>query len=142
VAYYVYNTTITSVGGSADFVQAPFGWGVGGLALGWAFSQSGVQKTCTGAGVTQVCLNLRDSSGNLVYGNTTCGQLFNCADTNGFQAATIDYLYPDTYQVILQASGTAANFSTDQNNPPVVTVVAGTFPSVGANTPAFTLSSP
>lgn len=130
--YYRSTGTFMAQTGMQTTLSATMGWAVGGLPVKWTFSNGTSQINCAQAGATTMNVNLRDSTGTLVYGTT--GVDVPCSD-NGVQGTNFPYLYGGAYDVFLQTYGTGSvlyrsNFAT----PPSVTVVNGQFPVIDSST--------
>ncbi len=124
------------VGGSVA-AQYALEWNVGSLPLRWTFNSGGVNRDCAYVGATQVKIDLKDSSGNYVYG--TAGSTVPCS-TSGVMGTAFPYLYPDTYQVYIQAVGSGSIlYKSNLTSPPTVTVTAGAFPQVSSSTPEIVM---
>ncbi|MBX5482628.1 MAG: hypothetical protein IRZ16_12435 [Myxococcaceae bacterium] len=109
--------------GKAIGVDYTLDWSVGGVAIGWQLSD-GIQQSCAQAHVTTVYVNFRDSAGNLLYPGA--GDPQNC----NAPPALYNYLYPDTYEVYLQAptnDGSGDVYLSSASSPLVVTIFPGQF---------------
>lgn len=115
-------------------------WDVGSLPVRWEL-RDGVVQTCAQAGVTSIYLNLRTTTGQptLLYPNA--GAEVPCNDPMTGQATVFPYLPQGTFDVFFQAVGAGGkHFKTNQTAPPRVTVRAGQFPGLTAQTPTYTLT--
>lgn len=121
-------------------VTSALAWDVGSLPVRWEL-RDGVVQTCAQAGVTSIFLNLRTTTGQptLLYPNA--GAEVACSDAMTGQATVFPYLPQGTFDVFFQAVGTGGkHYKTNQTTPPRVTVRAGQFPTLDAQTPTYTLT--
>lgn len=130
--YYDASTTFMITAGQQISRSFLMGWAVGGLPVKWSFSNGVSQLNCAQAGASTMNVNLRDSTGTLLYGTT--GVDVPCSD-NGVQGTNFPFLYGGAYEIFLQSYGTGSvlyrsNFTT----PPSVTVVNGQFPVIDGST--------
>ncbi len=138
--YYRKTSTLTAVPGGTSASYA-LEWYAGGTAFRWSFPQG---KTCADLSLLKINVDLRDSTDKYVFGGTYTQ--VDCLK-NGTQGvylpdtqANLPYLYPGTYRVYAVAQSGGTNYKTDFNNPPTVQVQSGVFPTLGANSPVFTLA--
>lgn len=128
-----------TVSGPTPFTTA-LDWDVGSLPVRWEF-RDGMVLTCAQAGVTSIYLNLRTTVGQptLLYPNA--GAEVPCSDAMTGQATVFPYLPQGTFDVFFQAVGAGGKlYKTNQTMPPQVTVRAGQFPGLTAQTPTYTLT--
>ena len=127
--YFRSDRTFTVVAGAETAENTTLDFAVGSLPVKWTFSNGATQLTCEQAGVATVFVNLRDSTGQLLYANA--GFETPCRNGQGVQGVVFSYLYSGSYQVVVQGYGTGnVLYSTSQANPPVGTVTAGSFPVI------------
>lgn len=127
--YYRSDRTLVVTAGNDVVERTTLDWAVGSLAIKWSFNNGVTQLNCAQAGVTRVNVNLQDSTGTLIYGQT--GTDVPCLNANQVQGTVFPFLYGGNYTLFLQAYGTGnvlyrSNFTT----PPQVTVQAGSFPII------------
>jgi hypothetical protein len=130
--YYSAAVNFTLTAGQQASRSILMGWAVGGLPVKWSFSNGVSQLNCAQAGASTMNVNLRDSSGTLIYG--TVGVDVPCSD-NGVQGTTFPALSGGAYEIFLQSYGTGSvlyrsNFTT----PPSVNVANGVFPVIDSST--------
>jgi hypothetical protein len=135
--YYRKVANFTVIAGGTTANEYLFDWGVGALPMKWTFNNGSTQVDCATAGISMVIIQVRDSQGNDLYPGS--GTSVPCA-TAGVQGTRFPFLYPDTYQVYLQATGTAGLYTTNFTTPPTAQVSAGQFPDIGISTQTFVLS--
>ncbi len=139
--YYQKVSSFTVGAGQTSQQQFSFDWYAGSLAIRWNFANNATQLTCAQAGVTgMVYLNLRDSQGNFLYGQS--GTPVPCL-ASGVQGTVFPYLPPGTYQFFAQAYGTGnVLYQTSTVAPPTVTVTSGQFPLIDGSTQVVLLTYP
>jgi len=135
--YYRKIASFQVIAGSTTANEFTFDWGVGSLPMKWTFNNAGTQVDCGAAGISQVTIQLRDSQGNDLYPGS--GTTVPCANA-GVQGTRFPFLYPDTYQVFLQATGAAGLYTSNFTSPPTGIVTAGQFPDIGISTQTFVLT--
>ncbi|MEW6432039.1 MAG: hypothetical protein AB1730_11080 [Myxococcota bacterium] len=136
--YYRKVSTFTVVAGGTTDNEFTFDWGVGALPMKWTFNNGVTQVDCAQAGITSVTVQLRDSAQNDLYPGA--GVQVPC-QTGGVQGTRFPFLYPDTYRVYLQATGTGGVlYSTNFNTPPTAAVSAGQFPAIDVSTQTFVMT--
>ena len=119
--------------GGASTQQFSLEWIVGSAPLKWAFNNGITQLNCAQAGVTEVGITLRNAQGDSTF-------TVPCLN-NGVQGYQVPYVYYGDYQIFLGATGTGSTvYRSPSTNPPQVTVVAGQFPNVDAQTPVILLT--
>lgn len=127
--YYRSDRTLVVTAGNDVVEQTTLDWAVGSLAIKWSFNNGTTIVNCSQAGVTTVNVNLRDSAGNLLYGNN--GTDVACVNGNLVQGTVFPWLYTGQYDLYLQAYGAGGVlYHTNLTSPPQVTVTAGTFPII------------
>lgn len=135
--YYRKISNFTVIAGGTTDNELTFDWGVGSLPMKWTFNNAGTQVDCAAAGISQVVIQLRDSQGNDLYQGS--GTPVPCT-TAGVQGTRFPFLYADTYQVFLQATGTAGLYTTNFTTPPTGSVTQGQFPDISISTQTFVMS--
>ncbi len=98
-------------------------WAVGGAGVRWQLTNGSIGQTCMQAGVTKVYVNFLGEDGKWVYPGAGDEQPCNLA------WVAYDYLLPGTYRVYVQAAGAQYDFESNFENPPMVTVQAGVWPT-------------
>jgi hypothetical protein len=132
--YYRSDRTLVVTAGNDVVETTTLDYAVGSLPVRWTFNNGVQQVTCSGAGVTTMNVNLRDTAGTLLYGNS--GFDVPCTNANTAQGTVFPYLYSGTYELYLQAYGAGGVlYRTNFNTPPRVTVTAGIFPIIDTTTP-------
>lgn len=127
--YYRSDRTVAVTVGADTFATITLDYAVGSLPIKWTFNNGVTMVNCAQAGVTMVNVNLRDSTGTLLYGAT--GTDVPCTNANGAQGTVFPYLYSGTYELFLQAYGTnGALYRTNSTTAPQVSVTAGLFPVI------------
>lgn len=132
--YYRAINSFDVYAGGASAQQFTLEWIVGSIPIRWTFSNGTTQVNCAQAGVSQISITLRNDQGK--------DQSFaaNCLN-NGVQGAQVPYVYYGRYQIFLSATGTGgAVYRSNTSNPPVFTVVAGSFPDVDGSTPTILMT--
>ena len=122
--YYYRSSTLTIVPGTntAQLYDLLVG---GGLAVRWTFPS---QQSCAQVGVDNIYVNLIDANSALVYADP--GLAVPC-DLQNPPGLTFEFLYVGNYWLSIRApSRSGVVYSTSQQNPPPVQVVARTFPSI------------
>jgi hypothetical protein len=136
--YYRKLSSFTVVAGGTTDNEYFFDWGVGSLPMKWTFNNGTTQVDCAQAGVSRVTIQLRDSRQQDLYPGS--GVEVPCVQ-GGVQGTRFPFLYPDTYQVYLQARGAGgALYTTNFTTPPTATVIAGQFPVIDVTTQTFVLT--
>lgn len=127
--YYRSDRTISVTPAGDRFETVTLDYVVGSLPIKWTFNNGTTMVNCAQAGVTSMNVNLRDSSGTLLYGQT--GTDVPCTNANGAQGTVFPYLYSGTYELFLQAYGTGGVlYRTNFSVAPQVSVTAGVFPVI------------
>jgi hypothetical protein len=127
--YYRSDRTLVVTAGNDVVETTTLDYAVGSLPIKWTFNNGVTMVNCAQAGVTVVNVNLRDSTGTLLYGQT--GTDVPCTNANGAQGTVFPYLYSGNYELFLQAYGTGgALYRTNFTTAPIVSVTAGTFPVI------------
>jgi hypothetical protein len=107
---------------------------------------NGIAATCEQLGGPLVYVNLKDSTGKLLYPeNNGAGHAVPCKNADGLQGTLFPYLYGGNYTVYVQAVGPGnALYSSNQTpgSAPVAAVIAGTFPVLDGNTFAINVTNP
>jgi hypothetical protein len=118
--YYRFSGSLQTVSNDPISAEYRLAWAVGGAAVRWELTNGSTGLSCSGAGVTQMNVNFKDSAGNWVYGS---------GDLQACDAAPIVYnfLLPGTYRVFISGTGPGGNYYSNGNNPPTLTVTAGQF---------------
>lgn len=125
--YYRFDGNLQTFNGSPVSGDYAMNWAVGGAALAWSITNGQVAQTCAQAGISNVGINFRDTSGNLLYGVS--------GDTQPCNALSVTYSFlpPGTYQVFIWGTGSnQAFYTSNEAAPPTITVSAGVFPD-GSN---------
>lgn len=136
--YYRKISTFTVVAGGTTDNEYTFEWGVGSLPMKWTFNNGTTQVDCAQAGISTVTVQLRDSQQQDLYPGS--GVQVPCL-SGGVQGTRFPFLYADTYQVYLQATGTGgAQYTTNFTTPPTATVTAGQFPNIDVTSQTFVLT--
>ncbi len=119
--YYRYVGTLQIVSGSPVSASYRFDWNIGGVSVSWQLLNGSMSQTCAQAGVQTISINFQDSSGALIYG--TAGDPQPCT------GAPILYnaLLPGTYRVFVQGAGAGGTYRSNNQNPPIINIVAGQF---------------
>jgi hypothetical protein len=139
--YFRKQQQVSVPAGTTTPVTIAMDWDVGSLPVKWAFRDGTVAQTCAQAGVTSIFLNLRTTTGTptLLYPNA--GAEVMCSDAMTGQGTVFPYLPQGTFDVFFQAVGTGGKlYKTNQTTPPQVTVRAGQFPILDAQTPTYTMT--
>ncbi len=137
--YFAKTDQVPVPAGASTPVTVLLDWDVGSLPTKWTFTDAGLARTCAQLGITRIFLNLRTPAGTFVYPGT--GVDVPCDDPTSGQGAVFPYLTQGTYDVFFQAVAMGGRlFKTDQAAPPQVTVRAGQFPVLDAQTRVFTLT--
>ncbi|MEW5739769.1 MAG: hypothetical protein AB1938_12635 [Myxococcota bacterium] len=137
--YYRKVSNFTVVAGATTANEYLFDWGVGALPMKWTFNNGTTQLNCAQAGVSMVTVQLRDSQARDLYPGS--GVQVPCQATTGVEGTRFPFLYPDTYRIYLQATGTAgALYTTNFTTPPTGMVTAGQFPALDNTTQTFVLT--
>jgi len=139
---YVYlskHSTLQVVPGGGAVNSYTFDWAVGGLAVRWSLSNTGIVQTCAQAGVTDMNIILTEhTTGVQPYGAS--GTTAPCTAA-GIQGTVFSSLAPGNYEAILQAYGTASTlYRSSTTSPPIFQVIAGTFPALDASTITMTVA--
>ncbi len=119
-------------------------WAVGTPALRWALSDGTLLRTCLEAGASKVAINFRDATGQYRFQGAGAEVDCNYNNTSGYSALAGQlpsiYLYPGTYGVYLQASGTTGRYASNQVNVPTVTIQAGNFAALDPTTQVINMT--
>lgn len=139
---YVYlskHSTLQVVPGGGAVNSYTFDWAVGGLAVKWSLSNTSIQQSCAQAGVTDMNIILTEHTTRVQpYGAS--GTTAPCS-AGGVQGTVFSSLAPGSYEVILQAYGTASTlYRSNTATPPIFQVIAGTFPIIDGSTVTMTVS--
>ncbi|MCC6335425.1 MAG: hypothetical protein IT380_15720 [Myxococcales bacterium] len=135
--YYRKLSNFTVVAGSTTANEYTFDWGVGALPIKWTFNNGTTQVDCAQAGISTVTVQLRDSQDQDLYPGS--GVQVPCL-SSAVQGTRFPFLYPDTYKIYLQATGTAGVlYTTNFTTPPTGMVAAGQFPLLDSTAPTFVL---
>lgn len=135
-SFFYYRSDFTLRVKAAGYVSEnrTLDYAVGSLPLRWIFSNGASQLTCVQAGITDVFVNLRDSTGQFVYEGA--GTQLPCRNNLGVEGGIFDFLYAGTYTLFVQACDSSRRlYSSDQTNQPSVSVAAGNFPPLTTTTP-------
>lgn len=122
--YYRFEGQLVTFSGDPVSADYKLPWAVGGTAISWQLTNGSLGLTCGQAQVQTVTVNFQDMQGNLVYGSS--------GDAQACDAAPIVYsfLKPGTYRVFVKGYGpNGITYLSNAQNPPLVTVVAGQFPT-------------
>jgi hypothetical protein len=134
--FYRYAGSLTTYSGTSVSADYTFLWGVGGYAIDYTLSNntgSVTYSSCAQAGVSNLNINFEDQYGNWVYGNAGDDQSCNDAPV------IYNYLQPGNYYVYAQGTGTGGTYTSNTQNPPMITITAGTFVNENTMTPGVTL---
>jgi hypothetical protein len=121
--YYSKSSSLP-ISGTSTLQQYDLDWAVGGATVHWLLAD-GSTLTCSQAGVSDVYVNFRDSTGAFVYADS--GDKEPCSAS----AIVYSFIKPGTYSVFVQATDTASHlYQSSTTNPPSITVRAGVFTSM------------